>query len=86
MLFCSILPCDNEISVLVAIREHEGDDVTSCREAEHRCERHQDHRRGHHGSTASEAEIKKRIDALRGAGYTQFTIQLVPGQEQALGD
>ena len=36
--------------------------------------------------TASEGEIKQRIDALRGAGYTQFTIQLVPGQEQALGD
>jgi 5,10-methylenetetrahydromethanopterin reductase len=36
--------------------------------------------------TASEAEIKQRIDALRGAGYTQFTIQLVPGQEQALTD
>ena len=31
--------------------------------------------------TASEAEIKQRIEALRGAGYTQFTIQLVPGQE-----
>jgi 5,10-methylenetetrahydromethanopterin reductase len=36
--------------------------------------------------TASEAEIKQRIDALCGAGYTQFTIQLVPGQEQALAD
>ncbi|HEY2612338.1 MAG TPA: LLM class flavin-dependent oxidoreductase [Reyranella sp.] len=36
--------------------------------------------------TASEAEIKQRIDALRGAGYTQFTIQLVPGQEAALAD
>jgi 5,10-methylenetetrahydromethanopterin reductase len=36
--------------------------------------------------TASEAEIKQRIDALRGAGYTQFTIQLVPSQEQALAD
>jgi 5,10-methylenetetrahydromethanopterin reductase len=36
--------------------------------------------------TASEAEIKQRIDALRGAGYTQFTIQLVPGQERALAD
>ena len=32
--------------------------------------------------TASEAEIKQRIEALRGAGYTQFTIQLVPGQEE----
>ena len=36
--------------------------------------------------TASEAEIKQRIDALRSAGYTQFTIQLVPGQEAALAD
>jgi 5,10-methylenetetrahydromethanopterin reductase len=36
--------------------------------------------------TASEAEIKKRIEALRGAGYTQFTIQLVPGHEAALAD
>jgi 5,10-methylenetetrahydromethanopterin reductase len=36
--------------------------------------------------TASEAEIKQRIDQLRGVGYTQFTIQLVPGQEQALAD
>lgn len=36
--------------------------------------------------TAPEAEIKQRIDALRSGGYTQFTIQLVPGQEQALGD
>jgi 5,10-methylenetetrahydromethanopterin reductase len=36
--------------------------------------------------TAGEAEIKQRIEALRGAGYTQFTIQLVPGQEQALAD
>jgi 5,10-methylenetetrahydromethanopterin reductase len=36
--------------------------------------------------TASEAEIKQRIDALRSVGYTQFTIQLVPGQEQSLAD
>lgn len=36
--------------------------------------------------TAKEAEIKRRIDALRAAGYTQFTIQLVPGQEHALAD
>ena len=36
--------------------------------------------------TASEAEIKKRIEALRGAGYTQFTIQLIPGHEHALAD
>ncbi len=36
--------------------------------------------------TASEAEIKKRIDALRAGGYSQFTIQLVPGHEAALAD
>ena len=36
--------------------------------------------------TAGEAEIKQRIEALRGAGYTQFTIQLVPGHEHALAD
>jgi 5,10-methylenetetrahydromethanopterin reductase len=36
--------------------------------------------------TASEAEIKRRIEALRGAGYTQFTIQIVPGQEKAIDD
>ncbi|HEY6980542.1 LLM class flavin-dependent oxidoreductase [Reyranella sp.] len=36
--------------------------------------------------TATEAEIKERIDRLRAAGYSQFTIQLVPGQEQALAD
>ena len=36
--------------------------------------------------TATEAEIKKRIEALKAAGYTQFTIQLVPGQEAALAD
>jgi 5,10-methylenetetrahydromethanopterin reductase len=36
--------------------------------------------------TANEAEIKTRIEALRGAGYSQFTIQLVPGHESALAD
>ena len=36
--------------------------------------------------TATESEIKTRIDALRGAGYTQFTIQIVPGQEEAIAD
>jgi 5,10-methylenetetrahydromethanopterin reductase len=36
--------------------------------------------------TATEADIKQRIDTLRGAGYTQFTIQLVPGQEAAITD
>jgi 5,10-methylenetetrahydromethanopterin reductase len=36
--------------------------------------------------TATEPEIRERIDALRNAGYTQFTIQLVPGQEEAIAD
>jgi len=36
--------------------------------------------------TATEAEIRERIDALRGAGYTQFVICLMPGQEAALAD
>jgi 5,10-methylenetetrahydromethanopterin reductase len=36
--------------------------------------------------TAREAEIKQRIEALRSAGYTQFTIQIVPGQEKAIED
>lgn len=36
--------------------------------------------------TAPEAEIRNRIDTLRGAGYTQFVIQLVPGQEAAIAD
>jgi len=36
--------------------------------------------------TATEGEIRQRIGALRDAGYTQFTIQLVPGQEAALAD
>ena len=36
--------------------------------------------------TATEAEIKERIAALRDAGYSQFTIQLVPGQEKAIED
>jgi hypothetical protein len=37
-------------------------------------------------ATMSAAEIKQRIEALRSAGYTQFTIQLVPGHEHALAD
>ena len=36
--------------------------------------------------TASEAEIRKRIGDLRDAGYSQFTIQLVPGHEKAIED
>ena len=36
--------------------------------------------------TASEGEIREKIAALREAGYTQFTVQLIPGQEAALAD
>jgi 5,10-methylenetetrahydromethanopterin reductase len=36
--------------------------------------------------TATEAEIKRRIDMLRAAGFTQFTVQLVPGEEEAIAD
>ena len=36
--------------------------------------------------TATEAELKNRIGDLRDAGYTQFTIQIVPGQEEAIED
>jgi 5,10-methylenetetrahydromethanopterin reductase len=36
--------------------------------------------------TATEAEIKRRIEALQAAGFTQFTVQLVPGQEEAIAD
>jgi 5,10-methylenetetrahydromethanopterin reductase len=36
--------------------------------------------------TGTEPDLLDRIAALRDAGYTQFTIQLVPGQEQAIED
>jgi 5,10-methylenetetrahydromethanopterin reductase len=36
--------------------------------------------------TGSEADLRERIAALRDGGYTQFTIQLVPGQEAAIED
>jgi 5,10-methylenetetrahydromethanopterin reductase len=36
--------------------------------------------------TATEAALLHGIDALRAAGYTQFTIQIVPGQEAAIAD
>jgi 5,10-methylenetetrahydromethanopterin reductase len=36
--------------------------------------------------TATESELQRRIGALRDAGFTQFTIQLVPGQESAIAD
>ena len=36
--------------------------------------------------TATEAELKRRIGDLRDAGYTQFSVQIVPGQEDAIED
>jgi 5,10-methylenetetrahydromethanopterin reductase len=36
--------------------------------------------------TGTEEELADRISALRDAGYTQLTIQLVPGQEHAIED
>jgi 5,10-methylenetetrahydromethanopterin reductase len=36
--------------------------------------------------TAGEAELRERIVALRDAGYRQFTVQIVPGQEAAIED
>jgi alkanesulfonate monooxygenase SsuD/methylene tetrahydromethanopterin reductase-like flavin-dependent oxidoreductase (luciferase family) len=36
--------------------------------------------------TATEPEIKRRIDALADAGYTEIAIQVVPGQEHAIED
>ncbi len=36
--------------------------------------------------TGTEPDLLDRIAALRDAGYTQFTIQLVPGQEAAIED
>ena len=36
--------------------------------------------------TATETELKSRIGDLRDAGYSQFTIQIVPGQEDAIED
>ena len=36
--------------------------------------------------TATEAVLKQRIGDLRDAGYTEFTIQITPGQEAAIED
>jgi 5,10-methylenetetrahydromethanopterin reductase len=36
--------------------------------------------------TATEGEIKERIEALAEAGYSEIAIQIVPGQEHALED
>ena len=36
--------------------------------------------------TATEPVLKQRIEALRAAGYSQFTVQIVPGHERAIDD
>jgi 5,10-methylenetetrahydromethanopterin reductase len=36
--------------------------------------------------TATEPELAGRIEALRDAGYSRFTVQIVPGQEDAVED
>ena len=36
--------------------------------------------------TATAAELKNRIGDLRDAGYTEFTVQITPGQEDAIND
>lgn len=36
--------------------------------------------------TASEQELKQRIEAMRDAGWSQFVIPIVPGEERALED
>jgi 5,10-methylenetetrahydromethanopterin reductase len=36
--------------------------------------------------TATDAELRERIGAMRDAGYTQFTIQITHGQEAAIED
>ena len=36
--------------------------------------------------TATLAELRERIRALRDAGYRQWTIQIVEGQEDAIDD
>jgi 5,10-methylenetetrahydromethanopterin reductase len=36
--------------------------------------------------TGTEEDIKGRVEALRDAGYRQFTVQLTPGSEDAIED
>jgi 5,10-methylenetetrahydromethanopterin reductase len=36
--------------------------------------------------TGTEAQLADRIANMRDAGYTEFTIQVVPGQEHAIAD
>jgi len=40
----------------------------------------------HASFTGTESELKTRLEALRAAGYTEFAIQIVPGQEAAIED
>jgi hypothetical protein len=35
--------------------------------------------------TATEAELKERFAALAAAGYSKLAVQIVPGQEHAIG-
>ena len=36
--------------------------------------------------TATEQELKQRIEALRDAGWSQFVIPITPGEERAIED
>jgi 5,10-methylenetetrahydromethanopterin reductase len=36
--------------------------------------------------TASEQELKQRVEALRDAGWNQIVIAITPGEEQAIED
>ena len=36
--------------------------------------------------TGNEAHVTRRIADMRDAGYSEFTIQVVPGQEHAIAD
>jgi 5,10-methylenetetrahydromethanopterin reductase len=36
--------------------------------------------------TASEQELKQRVEALRGAGWSQIVIAITPGEERAIED
>ena len=40
----------------------------------------------HTSWTGTEDELKQQIGDLRDAGYSQFTIQLIPGAEDAIED
>jgi hypothetical protein len=36
--------------------------------------------------TADEQELKQRVEALRGAGWSQIVIAIAPGEERAIED